>query len=143
MFVVFLDRYAGRPPGLSPRNDDTFATGQRTRTHVGYFTQILARACLIHMAGGSWDKIPFKQNTGEQLKHNNEYLTGFPFLQDMPPAVPPLAMLRHTLFYREFIWMGVSFGYGNTYSWRPGHFKPPSTGPQYDNNSEPRPTGPG
>ena len=56
----------------------------------------------------------------------------------MPPAT-----LRHTLFYHELMWMGISFGASNTHSWHSDDLTTPSTGPPHDNNSEPGPTGHG
>ena len=110
---------------------------------MAYFTSKLALACMIQTMGGSWDKIPFKQNTGEELQHKGKYLPWVPALRDNRPLMIPPATLQHTLFCRELMSMGVSFGASNTHSWHSGDLTTPSAGPLHDNNSKPGPTSPG
>ena len=117
--------------------------GQHNCTRMAYFTSRLALTRMVHTIGGSWNKIPFQRNTGEELQHEGEYLSWVPSPRGNRPLVMPPAVLRHTLFYRELTWMGVSFGASNTHSWHFGDLTTPFASPPHDNNSKPGPTGPG
>ena len=108
--VVFLHQYAERPPNLRSASGTDQATlaratfsavGQHRHTRMAFFTSRLAPARMIHTTGGSWDELPFQQNTGEELQHEGEYLSWVPAPRGNRPLVMPPVVLRHTLFYRE------------------------------------------
>ena len=149
-FVVFLHHFSGRPPYLGllydnkqamfPSIDDSDANADTAC--ASFFTAKLALVCLIHTKGGSWDEIPFRRNTGDERKHNKEWLTWVPVLHGLSYMDIPSAQTHTMLTYRDINWMGVPLGLGNMHSCHPGHMAPPPSGQPRDNSSNPTPPGP-